>query len=81
MFKMECIICKKRIWFWNKFYKDSGKALIVDKETGIPIQNIGFCSERCYGIVRTPEVPSPIFFEEKNGRWIKINSHKQDCKE
>jgi len=43
----KCSNCGKTIWFFNKFYRQYGKAGIYNIESSLLIKKVIFCSEKC----------------------------------
>jgi len=41
-----CSNCKKRIWFWNRCYREYGKGFLISRNKGI-LEKVNFCSEKC----------------------------------
>ncbi len=49
MLKMrKCCVCKRNIWFWNRFYRKYGFCRVLNKKTLKPEGIIYFCSMNCY---------------------------------
>ena len=79
---MECGVCLRRIWFWNKFNRKHGEAIVLNKKTLKPLIKIRFCSMECYESVLTPKFKNKNFhrfFQKENGEWIKLKEENLKC--
>jgi len=76
-----CAICRRRIYFWNNFYRKYGFARVFNKKT---LDNEGtryFCSMECY--TKTLDIKqkkNKNFFKDyyrDNGNWFKLGENKK----
>ena len=78
----KCCVCKRNIWFWNKFNNKYGEAIVFDKKTFKPLKKIRFCSMECYESVLTPEFKNKSFhrfFQKETEEWIKLKEEDLIC--
>jgi len=76
--KKHCAICKRRIFFWNDFYRKYGFAKILNKKTFANEGIIYFCSMECYEkTLEIQQKKNKYFFKNfyrDNGEWFKLES-------